>query len=204
MEKEPELGARDTARGRTKFLRLIGKREARVRDKRMRFKIFFFSPSLSPAYSGRWSWSFLFPKFSGSHCGPYYERATTDGRRPLTSARSSHYPVKYPFLFARTGMTRKIDRCPFLFALRRCGPSATASHRTEISRRRLLRNPFRGDRKMIEIAVRWNLVDLWDLQPRRTLRFHWYTSRSIQHCLSSSHISWGGRERIQPREYCRP
>lgn len=57
-------------------------------------------------------------------------RAATGGRRgPLTPTRSSHFPVKYPFLLARTGMTRKIDRCPFLFALRQCGPS----HRTDIS-----------------------------------------------------------------------
>lgn len=41
-------------------------------------------------------------------------------------------------------------------------------HPTErISRRRLLRSPFRGDRKMIKIAVRWNLVDLRDLQSWR-------------------------------------
>lgn len=129
--------------------------------------------------------------------------ATTGGRRPLTSERSSHYPVKYPFLLARTGMTRKIDRCPFLFAL----PSvwSVRQHPTErISRRRLLRNPFRGDRKMIEIAVRWNLVDLRDLQSWRTASN--FTISLIYEPLDTLFIILAhlGEERFPAREYCRP
>lgn len=84
------LGAHDTARGkRTKFFRLIGKRDsyARARDKRMRFWIFF--PLLSHQPIPLDEPDPTFQIFGGfSHCGPHRERGY-DGRKeknPLTSA----------------------------------------------------------------------------------------------------------------------
>jgi len=85
-----------------------------------------------------------------------------------------------------TKMTRMIDCRPFLFALRRPGPRNSVPPsgylgdvyfitRSEWQENDQTRHPVESRPSPRLVRCR---------EPCRTLRFHWYTSRSVQHCLS--------------------
>lgn len=152
----------------------------RSRQGAMRFCI--FSP-LSPACPGRQS-DHPQSRISGTSAVRFCDReedliSGIYWRSSLCDEISDPAPC--------TKMTRKIDCRPFLFALRRPGPrnsvppSGYLGDVYSVTRSGWQEND--QNRHPVESRPSPRLIRCGE--PCRTLRFHWYTSRSVQHCLSS-------------------